>query len=416
VNLLLLAGTPLADGPGSWLLVLGIALIAAKAAGILAEKWGQPAVLGELIVGILLGPSVLGLLPVLGTDGYVIVHFLAELGVVLLLFEIGLTTDLKAMFRVGPAALAVAAVGVAVPFVLGYFFWAHAPHDQVPSIVPLAATAIFVGATLTATSVGITARVLGDLGQLASVEARIIIGAAVIDDVFGLVILAVVSAMVGGGVVTTGGVIRIFAVAVGFLVAAVVIGGKIVPHLFAAVARFKTREIVVVTAIAFCFLFAAFADRAGSALIIGAFAAGIILSGTDEVAHIEERLKPVVSLFTPIFFVSIGSAVDLHLLDPSRPGAGGVFWVAFALSLLAILGKLAAGWAAPWSPYRRLVVGVGMIPRGEVGLIFADVGRRSGVLGAEVFNAILLMVMVTTFLAPVLLRWVVAPARAKAAG
>ena len=401
---LLLAGAPALDGPGAWLLALGLALVAAKGAGILAEKWGQPAVLGELLAGLLLGPSVLGILPVIGTDGYVIFHFLAELGVVLLLFEIGLSTDLKAMFRVGPAALAVAAVGVAVPFVLGFFFWAHGPHDQIPSTVPLAAAAIFVGATLTATSVGITARVLSDLGQLATAEARIIVGAAVIDDVFGLVILAVVATMAGGGLVTTGGVLRILAVAIGFLAVAVVVGGRIAPQLFALIARIKAREVVVLAAIAFCFLLAALADRAGSALIIGAFAAGLVLSGTEQLAHIEERVRPVVSLFTPIFFVTIGSAVDLHLLDPMRPGAGGVLWIAFALTALAILGKLVAGWAAPWTRYRRLAVGVGMIPRGEVGLIFADIGRRSGVLGAEVFNAILLMVLVTTFLAPVLLK------------
>lgn len=407
-----LAGLPAPDGPGTWLLALGLALVAAKGAGILAEKWGQPAVLGELLAGVLLGPSVLGILPVIGTDGYVIFHFLAELGVVLLLFEIGLGTDLKAMFRVGPAALAVAAVGVAVPFLLGYLFWAHGPHDQVPSTVPLAAAAIFVGATLTATSVGITARVLGDLGHLATAEARIIVGAAVLDDVFGLVILAVVSTMAGGGLVTTGGIVRILIVAVGFLVAAVVIGGRLAPRLFALVARFQAREIVVVTAIALCFLLAAFADRAGSALIIGAFAAGIILSGTEQFAHIEERVKPVVSIFTPVFFVMIGSAVDLRLLDPTRPGAGGVLWVALALSVLAIVGKLVAGWAAPWTPFRRLAVGVGMIPRGEVGLIFADIGRRSGVLGAEVFNAVLLMVFVTTFLAPILLKKVLGVPRA----
>ena len=409
---LLLAGLPAPDGPGTWLLALGLALVAAKGAGILAEKWGQPAVLGELLAGVLLGPSVLGILPVIGTDGYVIFHFLAELGVVLLLFEIGLETDLKAMFRVGPAALAVAAVGVVVPFALGYLFWAHGPHNQVPSTVPLAAAAIFVGATLTATSVGITARVLGDLGHLATAEARIIVGAAVIDDVFGLVILAVVSTMADGGLITTGGIVRIFIVAVGFLVAAVVIGGRLAPRLFALVARFQAREVVVVAAIALCFLLAAFADRAGSALIIGAFAAGIILSGTEQFAHIEERVRPVVSIFTPVFFVMIGSAVDLRLLDPTRPGAGGVLWVALALSILAIVGKLVAGWAAPWTRFRRVAVGVGMIPRGEVGLIFADIGRRSGVLGAEVFNAVLLMVFVTTFLAPILLKKVLGAPRA----
>ena len=405
---LLAAAAP--DSPGRLLLVLAVILVAAKLAGALAEKLDQPAVLGELLVGILLGSSVLGWLPLPATDGYVILHFLAEIGVVLLLFEIGLETDLKAMFRVGPAALAVAAVGVAVPFFLGYWFWAHGPHGQVASTVPLAAAAIFVGATLTATSVGITARVLSDLGRMGTAEARIIIGAAIIDDVLGLVILGVVSALADGGLISAGGVAKILLVAVGFLVVAVMVGLRVAPHLFAAVARLRSREVVVVLAVASCFLLAGLADRAGSALIIGAFAAGIVLSGTGSFHVIEDRIKPVASIFTPIFFVTVGSAVDLRLLDPSRPGAGGVLWTALALTTLAVLGKLVAGWAAPWTRFRRLVVGVGMIPRGEVGLIFADIGRRSGVLGAEVFNGVLLMVLVTTFLAPVLLKKVLGPA------
>lgn len=400
---LLLAPTPV-EGPGSWLLTLGLVLVAAKAMGLLARRWGQPPVLGELLAGVLLGPSVLGLLPPLGTDAYVIFHFLAELGVVLLLFEIGLETDLKAMFQVGPAALAVAAVGVVAPFVLGFFFWAHAPHDQVPSTVPLAVTAIFVGATLTATSVGITARVLGDLGRLASAEARIIVGAAVIDDVFGLVILGVVTAMAGGGAVTAGGILRILLIAVAILAGAVAVGARVAPWLFARIARLPGRETVPLAAFAICVLLAALADRAGSALIIGAFAAGIALARTDQTAHITERTQPVVALFTPIFFVMIGGAVDLTLFDLNRPGVGGILWIALALSLLAVAGKFLSGWAAPWTKFRRAIVGVGMIPRGEVGLIFADIGRRSGVLGAEVFNALLLMVLVTTFLAPVLLK------------
>jgi len=405
---LLATAAPGHDSPGTILLLLATAIVAAKGAGLLAERWGQPAVLGELVAGILLGPSLLGILPSAGSEAGTVFTFLAELGVVLLLFEIGLETDLKAMFKVGPAALAVAAVGVVVPFLLGFLFWNAGPHPQVASTVPLGATAIFVGATLTATSVGITARVLSDLGRLGTPEARIIVGAAVIDDVLGLVILSVVSTMAVGGMVTATSVGQILLVAVGFLVAAVVIGRQLAPHLFTFVARIKSREVVILAAVSFCFLLGGLAELAGSALIIGAFAAGIILSGTDQFDIIEERVKPVVALFTPIFFVQVGGAVDLHLLDPTRPGGSGVLWVAIALTLLAVLGKLAAGWAAPWMPFDRLTVGVGMVPRGEVGLIFAEIGRRTGVLGAEVFNAVLLMVLVTTFLAPVLLKKVVA--------
>jgi Kef-type K+ transport system membrane component KefB len=170
--------------------------------------------------------------------------------------------------------------------------------------------------------------------------------------------------------------------------------------LFDLVVRMRVRYVLLVFAFAFALGLAAFASVAGSALIIGAFAAGIILSGTNQFDTIEREIRPVASIFTPIFFVSVGASVNLRLLDPSSPGSGGLLAVAAALILLAILGKVAAGWAAPWVSFRRLVVGVGMVPRGEVGLIFADIGRRAGILNEAVFGAVLLMVMVTTFVAP----------------
>ena len=162
----------------------------------------------------------------------------------------------------------------------------------------------------------------------------------------------------------------------------------------------QVRYVLLVFAFAFALALSATAAVAGSALIIGAFAAGLILSGTNQFDTIESEVKPVASIFTPIFFVSIGSSVDLRLLDPTNPDARGTLTIAAVLIALAIVGKIAAGWAAPWTPYRRLVVGVGMVPRGEVGLIFADIGRRSGILAEEVFSAVLLMVMATTFVAP----------------
>jgi Kef-type K+ transport system membrane component KefB len=372
-------------------LTLSAILVAAKLLGELAERLGQPAVLGELVAGVLLGGSVLGVVPGHG-DPAELIHVLAELGVLLLLFEIGLETDLREMFRVGPASLAVAVAGVAVPFALGYAYWIWAGHQGT--------AAVFVGATLTATSVGITARVLSDLGRMGTLEARVIIGAAVIDDVLGLVILSVVSGVAAGAAVTLLGVARTLAVAVGFLVAAVVLGRFLVPRLFDLIVRMRARYVLPVLAVAFALGLAALAELAGSALILGAFAAGIILSGTNQFDTIEREVRPVASVFTPIFFVSVGASVNLRLLDPSSPAARGTLLVAGALTLIAIVGKLVAGWAAPWARMRRLVVGVGMVPRGEVGLIFADIGRRSGVLSDEVFGAVLLMIMVTTFVAP----------------
>ncbi len=394
------AGAAAAEGHdvAHLLLVLAGMLVGAKLLGDLAERIGQPAVLGELLAGVLLGPSALGLLPGGGFDAEFI-RVLGEIGVILLLFEIGLETDLREMFRVGPTSLGVAAVGVVLPFVLGFAYWAYGPH--VPSGGgDLHLAAIFIGATLTATSVGITARVLGDLGQLGSKESRIIIGAAVIDDVLGLVILTVVSGLAAGAGLTLLGVAKTFAVAVGFLVAAVMIGRFLAPQLFNVIDRMRVRHVLLVFAIAFALGLSALAAVAGSAMIIGAFAAGLVLSGTNQFDTIEERVKPVAGVFTPFFFVSVGGNLDLGLLNPSRPGATTILTIAAVLTLLGIVGKVAAGWAAPWDRFRRLVVGVGMVPRGEVGLIFAEIGRRSGVLSNEVFGAVLLTVMATTFVAP----------------
>jgi Kef-type K+ transport system membrane component KefB len=292
----------------------------------------------------------------------------------------------------------VAAVGVILPFVLGFAYWAYLPHAG--GDADLTTAAIFVGATLTATSVGITARVLSDIGQMNTDEAKIIIGAAVIDDVLGLVILTVVSGIAEGTSLGLLGILRILAIAVGFLVIAVVIGRYAAPRLFDIVVRMRVRYVLLVFAFAFALTLAATAAVVGSALIIGAFAAGLILSGTNQFDTIEHEIRPVASIFTPIFFVSVGASVNLRLLDPSREGAAGILGVAAVLTALAIAGKLAAGWAAPWVRFRRLVVGVGMVPRGEVGLIFADIGRRTGILNEAVFGAILLMVMATTFVAP----------------
>jgi Kef-type K+ transport system membrane component KefB len=338
------------------------------------------------VAGVLLGSSALGVVPAGGSEAELI-HLLAELGVLLLLFEIGLETDLREMFRVGAASLSVATVGVVLPFLLGYLYWRYAPHAMSGGDVGTAA--IFLGATLTATSVGITARVLADLGRMSTPAARIIIGAAIIDDVLGLVILSVVSGVASGETVSPVGVLWTFAVAAGFLVVAVLVGRFAVPRLF-----------VLVFALAVALGLAALADLAGSALIIGSFAAGLILSGTNQFDTIVREVRPVAAIFTPIFFVSVGSSVDLSLLNPASAEARATLGVAGMITALAIVGKLAAGWAAPWERFRRLVVGVGMVPRGEVGLIFADIGRRAGLLSEEMFGAVLLMVMATTFVTP----------------
>jgi Kef-type K+ transport system membrane component KefB len=381
-------------------IVLALMFTVGKVMGEAAERIGQPAVLGELLAGVLLGRTVLGIVPTegLGAD---YVYFLAQLGVVLLLFEIGLETNLKEMFRVGWASLSVATVGVLLPFLSGFLYWMYAPHLAVATRGTLASTSIFVGATLTATSVGITARVLSDLKVMNRKEARIIIGAAVADDIIGLVILSVVSGIAAGTALSVVGISRVTAIAVGFLVGGVMVGRFVAPKLFNLIDRMRVRHVLLAFAVAFLLTMAALATLAGSALIIGAFAAGLILSGVDQFDVIEREVKPIVGIFAPLFFVYVGASVDFGLLNPFRPGAGAVLGITLALTIIAFGGKIAAGWAAPWERIDRLAVGVGMIPRGEVGLIFADIGRRSGLLGEELFSAILLMVMVTTLVAPI---------------
>jgi Kef-type K+ transport system membrane component KefB len=363
-------------------------------------------VLGELFAGILLGASVLGIIPTSPDDPLSeTISLLAEVGVAILLFEIGLETNLKAMARVGTAATSVALVGIAVPFILGVVYWLsplpareHAAFDRMT-------TAIFVASTLTATSVGITARVLADLRCLKTVEASLIVGAAVIDDVLGLVILGVATGLAVGSGVSALGVARTLTAAVGFLVVAVAVGLRYAPRIFGLIERMNVRGILHVSAFAFLLLLAALADRAGSALIIGAFAAGVILSGTRHVQAIEERSKPVADIFTPIFFLSIGAAVDVHAWNPFDPASRDTLAIGAALCVIGLLGKLASGWAVPWRRFNRWAVGFGMAPRGEVGLIFAQIGLSAGILSSHVFGAILLMVIVTTLVAPPLLKW-----------
>ena len=369
------------------LLLTLVAIIAAtKLLGELAQRAKQPAVLGELVAGVVLGALLPG---VMNTSGPVI-HALAELGVVILLFEIGLHTDVRSLARVGGTSLVVAAVGVVLPFTLGYFVAVALGVATIPAIV--------CGAALTATSVGISARVLSDLGQLERPEGQIVLGAAVIDDVVGLIILSVVATMTAGAALEPLSVLRISAVAVGFIVLALLLGNRIAPTLFGVIERVRVSGALGAAGLAFAFLLAWAATAAGSATIIGAFAAGLILHSTPQRAQIERSTTTLGHFFVPIFFASVGASVDLRTLaNPAMLAAGG------ALTLVAILSKVAAGYAPWWFRGRKLLIGVAMVPRGEVGLIFAQMGLASGALSPVLFSALTLMVMVTTFVTPPLL-------------
>ena len=358
-------------------------LVATKLLGALAQRFGQPAVLGELVAGVLLGGSLLGVLD--PTDP--VLHALSELGVLVLLFEIGLHTDLRALVRVGGAATTVALVGVALPCLLGYaaMVWLGLP--------PIAA--VVAAASLSATSIGISARVLSDLGQLETPEGQVVLGAAVLDDVVGLVMLAVVAAVVAGAAVSAGMVVRTTGIAAGFIAGALVLGGLVVPPLFRLLARIQAEGTLVALGLALAFAMAWLAEGVGSATIIGAFAAGLVLHDTPQRHEIEHATTTVGHLIVPVFFAAVGASVDVRTLADPRTLAVGS-----ALVAAGVVGKFAAGYAPVWFRGRKALIGAAMIPRGEVGLIFAQAGLASKALTPALFSAVAMMVLATTFLAP----------------
>ncbi len=365
-----------------------VVLVAAKVAAEIAERVGFPTVVAEIVAGIAIGPSVLD---VVGHDETL--QVLGEIGVLLLLLEVGLEMDRSELTAVGRASLSVAAIGVAAPMVGGVAA-AHALGEG-------GNTALFLGAALCATSVGITARVFSDLRALATTEARIVLGAAVADDVLGLVILTVVVRIVSEGSVSALSVTGIAALAVGFLVVTAVVGTRLGPTLLSGVQRYaRSAGTPVAVALAFTLAFAALADAARLAPIVGAFVAGVALSGSAPSERIRRELAPVGHLFIPVFFLQIGIDADVGAFgEPAVIGLGA------ALLAVGVAGKLVAAIGAVGSRGDRWLIGLGMMPRGEVGLIFATLGLREGVLDADLYAALLLVVLATTLSAPPLLRW-----------
>lgn len=398
-----------------WITVL---LLLAKISGLI-EKIGQAAVLGEMLMGVLIGNLfLLGIDVAEPVKSNAIIAFLAELGVVILLFQIGLESDIAGMRKVGVPALLVAVIGVVAPFALGAYVIG-------PWLLPgLSNNAyLFLGATLTATSVGITARVFRDLKMLQSAEAQIVLGAAVIDDVLGLIILAVVSAIASVGAIGFADIGVIALKALLFLVGALVIGQRVAPLASRWLSKIHAGSGMKFTLlISFCLFFAWFAHWIGLAPIIGAFAAGLVLdevqfrdfdepklnadlrqatdNQTDTVQRdkytLEVLIEPVGHFFVPLFFIFTGMQVKLEVF--SNPN---VLFTALAITALAFVGKILSGLAA--GPVNKWIVGWGMAPRGEVGLIFAVTGKAMGVINDEIFSVIVAVVILTTLLTPPIL-------------
>jgi Kef-type K+ transport system membrane component KefB len=393
------------------LLALLVILVAAKLSGELFERLKQPAVLGELLVGIVLGNlALVGVENLEFLRSQKTLEVLAELGIILLLFEIGLDTTPRQMLQVGPSALLVALIGVVVPSLLGfagarYFFPRESTYAH-----------LFVGAILCATSVGITARVLQDLGKTRTPEAKVVIGAAVIDDVLGLIVLAIVSGMIlaagSGRELGAGPIAWIAGKAILFIILSTAAGLALSRGAFRLAGRLRSRGVLLVTSLSFCFLLAYLSNVAGLATIVGAFTAGMIVRNVhfDRLAAREgkslvELLHPLLQLLLPVFFVSMGFKVDLRAF-----GQEGVALFSVVLTAAALVGKLVCGVGVLGRGIDRLTVGVGMVPRGEVGLIFAGVGMTlvlngHPVVNAAIFSGVVIMVMVTTLVTPPLLKW-----------
>lgn len=409
------------------LLTLVFIYTASKLGAEAAKRVDFPPVLGELVAGVVVGVSLLHLVifPESGlqaSDSVVmsvlqwinhltpeamdsifasqseVISVLAELGVIILLFEIGLESDLRQLKEVGYQAAIVAVVGVVVPFLAGTVGLMALFH--VPAIA-----AIFAGAALTATSIGITSKVLAELGHLKSKEGQIIVGAAVIDDVLGIIVLAVVASLAKTGEVDITNVIYLILSASAFLLGAVFLAEIFNKTFVKTVEALRTRGSIVIPAFVFAFLMAFLGNALHLEAILGAFAAGLVLDESDPRNELDNLIKPIADFMVPVFFVTVGARADLSVLNPLVPENLAGLGIAVFLIGVAIVGKVVTGWAVFNQPgINRLAIGIGMIPRGEVGLVFAGIGTASGVLDKPLEAAIIIMVILTTFLAPPCLR------------
>lgn len=380
------------------LLQLMLLLLAARVLAELATRLKAPAVIGELLAGVLLGPSLLGWLTPDAT-----LRLLAEIGIILLLFEVGLETDVRSLARTGGQSIAVAVAGFVLPFLLGYGIarWGLG-LDLLPSL--------FVGGTLTATSIGITVRVLADLGLQASTAGRVVLGAAVLDDILGVVLLALLYEFsIGGGIsLANAGKVLLFILIFFVLAAPAAKIISVVIKRFDAVS--EVPGLVPTTIVALVLFFAWLAHAVGAPELLGGFAAGLALSRRfflpfgaalhEDPAfaqRVEAEMKPIVHLFTPIFFVMVGLSLDLHAIDW---GSGYIWTFSGVLLLAAVLGKLAGALfiREPWPA--RWLIGMAMIPRGEVGLIFAELGRTSAILDGQSHAGLVIVIALTTLLPP----------------
>jgi len=383
----------------SFLIQLAGILMAARIAGEIAVRLGAPSVIGELLVGVVLGPSLLGWIA-----PNELIRLMAEIGIILLLFEVGLETDLGRLARSGRQSIVVAIGGFVTPFALGFAVSRLLfGHDQL--------LALFVGGTLTATSIGVTVRVLRDVRRQNSYEGQVVLGAAVLDDVMGVLLLAVFYDFSRSGEVNLQDLGQVSLLITAFFVLAPVVA-KVISFLISHYRRVSQLPgLVASTILSLVMFFAWLAHAVGAPELLGGFAAGLALSrrfflplgvalarNTDFAEEVERDMKPIVQMFTPFFFVTVGLTLDLTAVDWGSP----FIWLfSISIAFVAIVGKIAGGYLL----YRehwlmRSAIGMAMVPRGEVGLVFAELGRVTGILDAQTYAGMVLVVAYTTLFSP----------------
>jgi len=381
---------------------LALILFLGSILGETFSRFGIPSVIGAIIVGVLLGKSALGII-----EPNEVIKLLAEIGVILLLFNVGLEADVHKLKQVGISALFVATVGAFVPMMLGtiisYCFL------KLPLL-----TSLFIGGTLTATSIGITVKVLEELGKMKERFAQIVLGAAVLDDVLGVVLLAGLYEFSKEGVVKPDTITTLILYITVFFILSPILAQILAKVIQTLSVVLRTEDFIPPVVVSLIFLFAFLAHKVGSPEILGAFTAGLALSRrfylpfalflkTDEkMAHkIEQTITPLAWVLTPVFFVYVGLELNLRVIDPSS----STFWFMSLLTLMvAVVGKVVAGFIIKANLKEKLLVGFSMLPRGEVGLIFAELGRQSGVFDPLVYAVMVFVIAITTFLSPIALK------------
>ena len=376
------------------LFTLFIVFVAAQVGGEIAQRLKLPGVVGEIAAGCVIGPSLLGWITPEQTAAGTPLDVLAEIGVVLLLFSVGLETRLEDLKKVGKVAFLVGVLGVLVPFGMGSV-WAHGSGFDWDK-------SLFVAAAFVATSAGITARVLQELNALQRVESKVILGAAVIDDILAMLLLGVVVSMQGGGGFNLSHLLMVLAGAIGFIAVVGLGGARVMRWNSSWLEKPLAPHSPLMIVLALCLGLAYLSTLFGLAAIIGAFLAGMIASETRQQHTLEKQTMPLLALLTPFFFVVTGSKIDLHELANTD-----ALLMLAAVTAIAIVSKLAGGWLGSLSlgKHSATIIGFGMVPRGEVGVVIASLGLAAGVFNARIYAIIVAMSLLTAMVTPPLLAW-----------